>query len=199
MPFAEVSVPDVPTDSSQILLHHQSIFPVRLKDAHDKEAPTTSYRGDTRCWWRRNFSAHWSSRADRYTGCRSRIVHGVPHDRRLWWSLLLSRFRPSTSAIMSLTAFAVKSLSLRSDIRFRASCTEADDGVDTDVIRAACQGMYAPCWFAVSLCPGYAVLEKVSSEASCEDPTVVCESSCPCGVPTFCPRLADFPGDSAVL
>ena len=45
-------------------------------------------------------------------------------------------FRPSTSAIMSLTAFAVKSLALRSDIRFRASCTEADDGVDTDVIRA---------------------------------------------------------------
>ena len=41
-----------------------------------------------------------------------------------------------TSAIMSLTAFAVKSLSLRSDIRFRAFCTDADDGVDTDVIRA---------------------------------------------------------------
>ena len=30
-------------------------------------------------------------------------------------------FRPSTSAIMSLTAFAFKSLSLRSDIRFRDS------------------------------------------------------------------------------
>ena len=45
-------------------------------------------------------------------------------------------FRPSTSAIMSLTAVAVKSLSLKSDIRFRTSCTEADDGVDTDVIRA---------------------------------------------------------------
>ena len=29
-------------------------------------------------------------------------------------------FRPSTSAIMSLTAFAVKSLSLKSDIRIRA-------------------------------------------------------------------------------
>ena len=50
-------------------------------------------------------------------------------------------FRPSTSAIMSLTAFAVKSLSLKSDIRFRASCTEADDGVDTDVIVAVCRGM----------------------------------------------------------
>ena len=33
---------------------------------------------------------------------------------------------------MSLTAFAVESLSLRSDIRFRASCTDADDGVETD-------------------------------------------------------------------
>ena len=50
-------------------------------------------------------------------------------------------FRPSTSAIMSLTAFAVKSLYLKSDIRFRASCTEADDGVDTDVIRAVLRGM----------------------------------------------------------
>ena len=70
-------------------------------------------------------------------------------------------FRPSTSAIMSLTAFAVKSLSLMSDIRFRASCTEADDGVDTDVIRTVCRGMqrrrrahlaqltHAPCCFAV--------------------------------------------------
>ena len=49
-------------------------------------------------------------------------------------------YRPSTSAIMSLTAFAVKSLSLRSETRFRASCTEADDGVDTDVNRAVCRG-----------------------------------------------------------
>ena len=60
----------------------------------------------------------------------SGIVHGG--------AFFFRCFRPSTSAIVSLTAFAVKSLSLRSDIRFSASCTEADDGVDTDVIRAVC-------------------------------------------------------------
>ena len=47
---------------------------------------------------------------------------------------------PLTSAIMSLTPSAVKSLSLRSDLRLRASCTDADDGVETDVIRALCLG-----------------------------------------------------------
>ena len=52
----------------------------------------------------------------------------------------LRDFRPSTSAIMSLTAFAAKSLSLKSDIRFRASCTEADDGIDMDGIRGVCRG-----------------------------------------------------------
>ena len=100
MHFAEVSVPGVPTVSSQVLLHHQSIFPsysdpfrlpTSLQDAHDKEAPTTSYRGDTTCWWCRDFSVHWRPRADRRTGCRSRNVHGVAHDRRLWWSLLLAK------------------------------------------------------------------------------------------------------------
>ena len=76
---------------------HQSS---RFRQNHiDRQLPR--YRGDTRCWWRRDFSVHWRPRADRRTGCRSRIVHGVAHDRRLWWSLL------STSAIMSLTAFAV--------------------------------------------------------------------------------------------
>ena len=39
---------------------------------------------------------------------------------------------------MFLTAFAVKLLSLRSDIRFRASCTDADDSSETDIIRALC-------------------------------------------------------------
>ena len=96
MHFAEVSVPSVPTNSSPALFHHQSIFPwyshpFRLKDAHDKEAPTTSYRGEPRCWWRRDFSVHWRPRDDRVTGWRSRTVHGVVHDRWLWWSLLLSR------------------------------------------------------------------------------------------------------------
>ena len=45
----QFSVPSVPTDSSQAFFHHQSIFPsysdpFRLKDAHDKEVPTTSHR-----------------------------------------------------------------------------------------------------------------------------------------------------------
>ena len=46
-------------------------------------------------------------------------------------------FRPSNSEIMFLTAFVVNSLSLRSDIRFRASCPDAVDSVETEsVIRA---------------------------------------------------------------
>ena len=73
-------------------------------------------------------------------------------------------FCPSTSEITVLTAFAVKSVSLQSDIRFRASCPDADDGVETYVIRALGLGtwcrrrarlaqlVHAPCWFAVQLC-----------------------------------------------
>ena len=60
---------------------------------------------------------------------------------------------------MSLTAFAVK------------SSTEADNGVDTDVIRAVCRGMQGKrVGLQCNSAPGHAVLGKVSSEASCEDP-----------------------------
>ena len=154
MRFAEVSVPNVPTASSQVLFHHLCIFPsdshpFLLEDAHNKEAPTTSHRRRLRGWWCRNSIAHWSSRTDRRTGCRSRIVHGVVHDRRVWCRLLLARL-PSLDFGNHVPHRLRRevSLSLRSDIRFRASCTEADDGVDTDVAHLA-QLIHAPCWFAV--------------------------------------------------
>ena len=108
MRIAEVSVPSVPTASSQILVHHQSIFP---SDSHPFLLEDAQ-----------------GAALELYTVLYTIVVCGV--------GLFFRGFRPSTSAIMSLTAFAVKSLSLKSDIRFRASCTETDDGVDTDVIRA---------------------------------------------------------------
>ena len=81
-------------------------------------------------------------------------------------------FRPSTSAILSLTAFAVKSLSLKSDIRFRASCTEADDGVDTDVIRAVCRGC------SVTLLQYMLSSTRFCLRPASRIPTIVCKSSC---------------------
>ena len=88
-------------------------------------------------------------------------------------ALFFRSFRPSTSAIMSHTTFAVKSLSLRSDTRF----TEADDGVDTDVIRAVCRGTQCgrradltTLRIGLQLIRGHGVLDKVSFEANCEDP-----------------------------
>ena len=76
-------------------------------------------------------------------------------------------FRPSTSAIMSFTAFAAKSLSLRSVIRFRASCTDADDGVETDVTRAVCLGTYCE----RSTHPAQLTTLRVGSRGQfCEDP-----------------------------
>ena len=96
---------------------------------------------------------------------------------------LFRGFRPSTSAIISLTAFVVKSMSLRSDIRFIASCTVADDGVDTDVIRRRVPGDVVQAKgtsratdprsvlvCSVTLFQVHAVLDEVSSEANCEDP-----------------------------
>ena len=83
---------------------------------------------------------------------------------------------------MSLTAFAVKSLSPRSDIRFRASCTEADDGVERTTsehcvcahsvgeehISRKCSELRVR--WQCNYIPGHAVFDQVSSEANCEDP-----------------------------
>ena len=144
MRLAEVSVPGVPTDSSLVLFHRQSIFPshsdpFRLKDAHDKEAPTTSY-GRHEVLVASRFlcalaSPSWSSHRMPLQNCT--LLYTIVG---CGGAFFFRGFHPSTSTIMSFTAFAVKSLYLRSDIRFRASCTEADDGVDTDVIRAVCRG-----------------------------------------------------------
>ena len=74
-------------------------------------------------------------------------------------------FRPSTSAIMSFTAVAAKSVSLRSDIRFRASCT--DDGVETDVTRAVCLRNVMQAKSTSRATDPRSVLVR---EANCEDP-----------------------------
>ena len=114
-------------------------------------------------------------------------------------------FRPSTSAIMSLTAFAEKSLSLKSDIRFRASCTEADDGVDIDVIRAlsvSCHMVQAKSTSRATD-PHSALFQcRLSSTRFClrpaaRIPTIVCKSSRAiqiCGISTFRPGFVDFSG-----
>ena len=57
------------------------------------------------------------------------------------WSMrevrLLQDLRKRTQ--WSLQSVSVgETLSLRNDIRFSACCTDADDGVETDVIRALC-------------------------------------------------------------
>ena len=106
MHFAEVSVPGVPTTFSRVLVNHQSIFPsdshpFLLEDAHNKPAPQTSRRG-----------LRLDAAPELYTVLCTIVVCGV--------GFFFRGFRPSTSAIMSLTAFAVKSLSLKSDIRFSA-------------------------------------------------------------------------------
>ena len=76
-------------------------------------------------------------------------------------------FHPSTSAIMSFTAFAAKSLSLRSVIRFRASCIDADDGVETDVTPGSVLGNVMQAKSTFRATDPRSVLVR---EANCEDP-----------------------------
>ena len=91
------------------------------------------------------------------------------------------------------------------DIRFRASCCEPDDGVDTDVIRAVCRGTKcrrttdsrSVLVCSVTLLQYMLSSTKFRLRPTARIPTIVCKSSCPieiCWISTFRPGFVDFPG-----
>ena len=226
MHFAEAFVPDVPTISSQILFHHQNVFPSYSpslqKDAHNKEAPSTNYPERIEVIVVSRFSC----------ALASKLIVALDAAPKLYTVLYTSfvvepcfffSWRPSIDFgdHMFLTAFAVKLLSLRNDIRFRASCTDADDGSETDVIRALCLGTMqaksasratdprSVLVCSLPLFQGMLSSTTFRPQATARIPTIVCKRSYPiqiCGVGTFCQGLVDswpqrspFATESAVL